>query len=242
MSGRRSTRREEPDELPALRVLGLTKHYGDVVALAELDLVVPEGEAVVLVGHNGSGKSTLLSMVGGVLEPTDGQVVVHGEANDTLRARALRSWIPDNPVLYDDLSVREHLEYVNRMHGGTGDGPEIDDLIERLGLSGREDGLPSQFSRGLRQKTALAVGLCRPFALLLIDEPFVGLDASGRLALLELIEEVRDNGATVVVATHDPEVIDRFDRGIMLADGELVHDGAATDLHDLLSADDRHAG
>ncbi|MBU6216155.1 MAG: AAA family ATPase, partial [Acidobacteria bacterium] len=166
----------------------------------------------------------------------------HGEANDTLRARALRSWIPDNPVLYDDLSVREHLEYVNRMHGGTGDGPEIDDLIERLGLSGREDGLPSQFSRGLRQKTALAVGLCRPFALLLIDEPFVGLDASGRLALLELIEEVRDNGATVVVATHDPEVIDRFDRGIMLADGELVHDGAATDLHDLLSADDRHAG
>ena len=115
MSGRRSTRREEPDELPALRVLGLTKHYGDVVALAELDLVVPEGEAVVLVGHNGSGKSTLLSMVGGVLEPTDGQVVVHGEANDTLRARALRSWIPDNPVLYDDLSLGEHIEYIARL-------------------------------------------------------------------------------------------------------------------------------
>jgi ABC-type multidrug transport system ATPase subunit len=217
-------------EVAALEVEDLTKHYGDVPALEALDLEVPEGQSVVVVGHNGSGKSTFLKMVAGVLEPTRGAVWIHGSPNESLRARALRSWIPDTPVLYDDLSVREHLEFVNRMHGGPGDGPEVEDLIERLGLAERADDLPSQFSRGLRQKTALAVGLCRPFALLLIDEPFVGLDATGREALLELIDEVRNNGATVVVATHDPAVIERFDRGLRLSDGRLVQDGPAGDL------------
>ena len=240
MSRRSKTRR--PDRPAALSVDGLSKYYGDVAALEEVDLEVPVGQSVVLVGHNGSGKSTLLSMVAGVLEPTEGEVRIHGRPNDTLEARAQRSWLPDTPVLYDDLSLREHLEYVNRMHGGTGDDDHIEDLIDRLGLRDREDQLPSQFSRGLRQKAAIAVALCRPFSVLLVDEPFVGLDAPGREALLDLIDEAREDGATVVVATHDPAVIDRFERGLMLANGEVVHDGKAGDLHDLLSADDRHGG
>ena len=220
----------------------MSKFYGDVAALEETDLEVPLGESVVLVGHNGSGKSTLLSMAAGVLEPTGGEVLVHGEHNGTLSARAELSWLPDNPVLYDDLSLWEHVEFINRMHGGTGDDPFLDELLERLGVDDRRDHLPSQFSRGLRQKSAIAVALCRPFSVLLVDEPFVGLDASGRLALLELLDEARANGATVVVATHDPDVIDRFERGIMLENGELVHDGPARELHDLLGADDRRAG
>ena len=220
----------------------MSKFYGDVAALEETDLEVPFGQSVVLVGHNGSGKSTLLSMAAGVLEPTGGEVLVHGEHNGTLSARAELSWLPDNPVLYDDLSLWEHVEFINRMHGGTGDDPFLDELLERLGVDDRRDHLPSQFSRGLRQKSAIAVALCRPFSVLLVDEPFVGLDASGRLALLELLDEARANGATVVVATHDPDVIDRFERGIMLENGELVHDGPARELHDLLGADDRRAG
>lgn len=240
MSRRSRTRR--PDRPAALSVVGLSKYYGDVAALEEVDLEVPVGQSVVLVGHNGSGKSTLLSLVAGVLEPSDGEVQIHGRPNDTLDARAQRSWLPDTPVLYDDLSLREHLEYVNRMHGGTGDDDHIEDLIERLGLRDREDQLPSQFSRGLRQKAAIAVALCRPFSLLLVDEPFVGLDAPGRQALLDLLDEAREDGATVVVATHDPAVIDRFERGLMLANGEVVHDGKAGELHGLLSADDRHSG
>ncbi len=242
MSRRESGRSGERQEPAALSVAGLSKYYGDVAALEELDLEIPAGQAVVLVGHNGSGKSTFLSMVAGVLEPTDGEVLIHGRTNDTLEARAELSWLPDTPVLYDDLSLWEHVEYVNRMHGGTGDDPFLDELLERLGIDDRRDRLPSQFSRGLRQKSAIAVALCRPFSVLLVDEPFVGLDATGRLALLELIEEARENGATVLVATHDPDVIDRFERGLMLSNGELVADGPATDLHALLSADDRRAG
>jgi ABC-type multidrug transport system ATPase subunit len=241
MSRRSRTRASRP-VVDALVVEDLHKDYGGVPALAPLDLSVPEGQSVVLVGHNGSGKSTLLSMVAGTLEPSGGDVRIFGRSPDDLPARAARSWLPDTPVLYDDLSVREHLEYVDRMHGGDGAGPHIEDLIDRLGLRGREDDLPSQFSRGLRQKAAIAVALCRPLRLLLVDEPFVGLDTAGRTAFLELLDEVRADGATILVATHDPAVIDRFERGIMLADGEVVHDGAASELPALLSPDDRQGG
>jgi len=238
MSRRRAggqTRREE-----VVLLEDVAKDYGDVGALAPVDLSVMAGESVVLVGHNGSGKSTLLSIIAGMLEPSDGIVRVHGQTPDSIYARERRSWLPDTPVLYDDLSVREHLQYTIRMHGGDGDEPIIDDLIQRLGLSGREDDLPSQFSRGLRQKAAAAVALVRPFTLLLVDEPFVGLDTSGRAALLELLDESRAGGATVMVATHDPAVIDRFERGLVLDDGHVVHDGPASSLHEFLSADVRH--
>ena len=101
---------------------------------------------------------------------------------------------------------------------------------ERLDLAERRDQLPSQFSRGLRQKTAIAVALCRPFSLLLVDEPFVGLDAQGRATMLDLLSEASADGATLMVATHDPEVINRFDRGILMSNGEVVHDCNAAEL------------
>lgn len=219
---------------------GVGKEYGDVGALAPVDLQVTAGESVVLVGHNGSGKSTLLSIIAGMLEPSEGVLEVHGREPNSIYVRQRRSWLPDNPVLYDDLSVREHLEYTIRMHGGDGDEPIIDDLIKRLGLSGREDDLPSQFSRGLRQKTAAAVALVRPFTLLLVDEPFVGLDAAGRRSFLGLLDEASDGGATILVATHDPEVIDRFERGLVLDDGHLIHDGPAKSVHEFVSPDFSH--
>lgn len=227
-------------ELLAVEVVDVVKSYGDVIAFDCEALEVPEGQSVVLVGHNGSGKSTLLSMVAGILEPTEGAIEIFGDVPDSIDARAQRSWLPDAPVLYDDLSVREHLEFTSRMHGGTGEEGLIDELIEWLGLDGRADDLPSQFSRGLRQKTAVAVALCRPFALLLVDEPFVGLDASGRQALLELFDRAHAAGSTLMVATHDPVVIDRFERGLVLDNGEIVHDGPAADLHQYLSADTAH--
>lgn len=209
----------------AVSATELAKAYGEIEALSPLDLEIEPGEAVVLIGHNGSGKSTLLAMIAGVLEPSDGELKIFGADRASMAARAAISYLPDAPVLYDDLSVAEHLEYVSRLHGGTGNEATLDGLLERLGLADRRDHLPSQFSRGLRQKTAIAVALCRPFGLLLVDEPFVGLDAAGRDAFLALLDEARDDGATLIVATHEPSILDRFDRCISLAGGELVSDG-----------------
>ncbi|HET9690926.1 MAG TPA: ABC transporter ATP-binding protein [Acidimicrobiales bacterium] len=210
---------------PALRARGLTKRYGDLVALEPLDLAIPEGQRVVLVGHNGSGKTTLMRMAAGLLEPTAGTVEVLGEPAGSQEARAALSYLPDAPVLYDDLSVLEHVEYTCRLHEAEGWEEQAVALIHDLGLTARADDLPARFSRGLRQKTAIVLALIRPFGVLLVDEPFVGLDPSGQDTFVELMDEAADAGATVIVATHQLEYVKRVDRCIALRDGVLVYDG-----------------
>lgn len=214
--------------LPVLDARGASKAYADLVALAPLDLRVPAGQAVALVGHNGSGKSTFLRLASGLLDLTDGEITVLGEPVGSSRARAAVSFLPDEPVLYDDLSVREHLAFVAALHGVAADADDFDELLDRVGLGHRADDLPARFSRGLRQKASIALGLVRPFELLLVDEPFVGLDAPGKATLLEIFDELHADGAALVVATHDPGFVERVDRCVALRDGEVVHDGPAT--------------
>lgn len=219
-----------PDAEPlpvALETRDLTKAYGELVALAPLTLTVTAGERVVLVGTNGSGKTTLLRMVAGLLDPSGGEVEVAGDPAGSIDARAALSYLPDDPVLYDDLSLAEHVEFVARLHETEAWQERSAYLIDRLGLTPRLDDLPARFSRGLRQKTSLVLGLVRPFEVLVVDEPFVGLDQSGKEALLELLDDAADSGATVVVATHQLEYVDRATRCIALRDGELTHDGPA---------------
>ena len=213
---------------PVLVTTAATKSYADLVALAPLDLTVREGERVALVGHNGSGKSTFLQLVTGLLELSGGTIEVGGAPAGAADARAAVSYLPDEPVLYDDLDVREHLAYVAALHGVEADDDDIDELIERVGLTERATDLPARFSRGLRQKASIAVGLIRPYQLLLVDEPFVGLDATGKRSLLSLLDEAHESGAATIVATHDPVYVERVDRCLALRDGEVVHDGPAT--------------
>ncbi len=205
-----------------------SKAYADLVALAPLSLSMAPGQMVALIGHNGSGKSTFLRLAAGLLELSSGAITIAGAPAGTSEARAAVSFLPDDPVLYDDLSVREHLAYVGALHGVHASAEELDELIARVELSHRADDLPARFSRGLRQKTSIALSLIRPFELLLVDEPFVGLDATGKVALLGILDELHDDGAAVVVATHDPGFVERADRCIALRDGEVTHDGPAT--------------
>jgi ABC-type multidrug transport system ATPase subunit len=223
----------------AIEVTGLAKSYGDLVALEPLDLVVASGELVMVVGHNGSGKTTLLRMLAGLLEPTSGEIAVDGYPAGSLDARAALSFVPDNPVLYDDLTLMEHLHYIARLHGVDGD--EADErghaLIGHLGLAHRAGDLPATFSRGLRQKTSIALGLVRPFSIVSIDEPFVGLDQPGKNALLSLLAEAHDQGGTVIVATHSLEFAAVAERCVALRDGALVYDGrpSAEEIERLVS-------
>lgn len=203
----------------------LTKEYGDIVALADFKLSVDAGELVALVGHNGSGKSTFLRLVAGLLEPSDGVLVVANSPAGSLKARSEVSFVPDQPVLYDDLSVNEHIEFTARLHGEL-DWPErADALLDLLGLTARADDLPSRFSRGLRQKTSLVLGLVRPFSILLVDEPFVGLDPHGQAALTELLVEASAAGAAVLVATHQLSFLENATRCVALRDGHTEFEG-----------------
>jgi ABC-type multidrug transport system ATPase subunit len=214
----------------ALTAAALTKSYGELVALAPLDLSIASGESVVVIGHNGSGKTTLLRMASGLLEPSSGTVAIAGHPAGSIDARAAVSYLSDNPTFYEDLSVWEHLEYVAGLHGVREWDQHAADLLGHLGLYERADDLPNRFSRGLRQKASIAIAFIRPFEVLLVDEPFVGLDANGKQALLELLDEARSDGASLVVATHELAFVDRVERCIALRDGNVVHDGATSGI------------
>lgn len=211
-----------------LQTKDLEKDYGDDLGLHPTTLSIDPGELVLLVGPNGAGKSTLLGLCSGVLEPTGGSVLVAGEPAGTIDARTATSVIPDQPVLYDDLSVMEHAEYVARLHEMDEWEWRAKELLDALGLAHRADDLPSRFSRGLRQKTSLLLGLIRPFGLFLVDEPFVGLDAPGQRALVTLLEAEIKRGAAILVSSHQLDLADRATRCIGLRDGEVVHDGEAS--------------
>jgi ABC-2 type transport system ATP-binding protein len=215
----------------ALRLCGLRKVYGDLVALDGLDLEVPAGECVALIGHNGSGKTTAVRLAAGQLQPTAGTVTVAGiDATgkaDVPQARARLAFVPDTPVLYGDLTVGEHLELVALAHGlGDHAAERITVLLEELGLAGRRDFLPGQLSRGLRQKAQLACALLRPFQVLLLDEPVVGLDPPSQRALHKMLRGTVDGGAAVVVTTHQLAFADGLaDRAVILEEGRVADAG-----------------
>lgn len=220
-----------------LELVEVHRAFGDIVAVEPLTMTVPRLELVVLVGHNGSGKSTLLRMIAGLLEPTSGTITVDGHEPGSIPARRATSYLGDDPVLYDDLSVDEHLAFIAALHEAPDPKPVADRLLERLALEGRRDDLPVRFSRGMRQKAAISIAFIRPFELLLVDEPFVGLDPAAREELRVMLAEA-SGSATVIVATHEMSFVELATRCVALRDGAVAYDGpppAATDLEKLVS-------
>lgn len=214
----------------------LTKTYGERPALEPLTLHVESGAKVALVGHNGSGKTTLMKMASGLLDPTDGTVKIGRHDAGSQEARRLLSWLSDTPTFYDDLSLWEHLEFVARLHGVADWQGRAEELLEHIGLTARRDDIPTTFSRGLRQKAAITLAFIRPFKIMLVDEPFVGLDEPGKQALLRMFDAASQRGATLVIATHELTFVQQVARLLALRDGELVYDGAPadTDVHALV--------
>jgi ABC-2 type transport system ATP-binding protein len=220
-----------PNDLP-LDAHGLTHSYGRLVALKRLDLKLRPGECVAVIGANGSGKSTAVRTIAGLLEPTDGSVRIcgydpHTEPEAEL-ARASMALVPDSPLLYDDLTVRQHLELVALAHGVVDDelDARIDELLDRLGLTARAGFLPAELSRGMRQKTGLACALIRPAELLVLDEPVVGLDPPSQALLRELLLDAKSRGTAVLLTTHQMRFADGVaDRAILLDEGEVLDRG-----------------
>jgi ABC-2 type transport system ATP-binding protein len=206
---------------PAVQATRLVKDYAGARALGPLDLTVKPGELVLLVGHNGAGKSTLLRLAAGLLDRTAGEVEVCGERPGSMAARRLVSFVPDTPVLYEDLGVGELVELIARVHDPEGGAERARRALERLELAGRADQLPGQLSRGLRQRLALALGLARPASLLLLDEPFGPLDTPSAEIVAALLREAAAAGTAVVVASHQTELLEGA-RCVTLRDGRLV--------------------
>ena len=223
---------DAPPAVAALAVDGLTRSYGRLVGLHPFDLTLQAGECVALIGANGSGKSTAVRTIAGILEPTEGTVRICGhdphDEPDAEQARALLALVPDTPLLYDDLTVRQHLELTALAHGVAGDGADerIDALLERLDLTARAGVLPTELSRGMRQKTGLANALIRPSKVMILDEPVVGLDPPSQELLGVVLREAKAAGTAILMTTHQMYFADGLaDRAVVLAEGEIVDQG-----------------
>jgi ABC-2 type transport system ATP-binding protein len=221
---------------PALRLTGLCKNFGRP-AVDRLDLCVPRGELYALLGPNGAGKTTTLRMLVGLLAPDAGQVEVLGidMARDPAAAKQQVAYLPDEPMLYGKLKPTEYLEFVAGLWGVSAAAaePRARRLLEWLDLDQHAHELTEGFSRGMKQKLALAGALIHEPQLLVLDEPLTGLDAAAARQVKDLLLAHVDQGGTVILTTHILEVAERLAQRIgIIKDGRLIAEGTLEQLRE----------
>jgi ABC-2 type transport system ATP-binding protein len=218
----------------ALALRGLTKRY-ERPAVDALDLTVYGGEFYSLLGPNGAGKTTTLRMVVGLLKPDAGTIAVEGidALADPVAAKQVTAWVSDEPMIYDKLTPFEYLEFVAglwRIETKTGEA-RARELIEWLGLTPHMHERCEGFSKGMRQKVALAGALVHDPKLIILDEPLTGLDAGSARQVKNVLRERVAAGGTVVMTTHILEVAERMaDRIGVIANGRLIAEGTLDEL------------
>jgi ABC-2 type transport system ATP-binding protein len=221
----------------ALRLRNLRKSFGKP-AVDGLDLTIQPGEFYALLGANGAGKTTTLRMVAGLLQPDSGEVSICGidARKNPLEAKAITAWLPDEPLLYDKLAPLEYLEFVSGLWGldSAEAAARAEDLLRRLGLWEQRNQRCEGFSRGMRQKVALAGALIHAPRLLMLDEPLTGLDAGAARLVKDMLAEQTRQGVAVVLTTHILEVAEKLaDRIGIIADGKLIAEGDLAQLRRL---------
>ena len=216
---------------PVLQARGVVAGYGAHTTLEGLDLAVHAGEIYALLGSNGAGKSTTLNLFLGFLRPTQGSVRVLGvdPASDPVAARRQLAYIPENVALYEHLSARENLAYLLHLAGQRADHEAIDAALAAAGLAAAAHaGRVGGFSKGMRQKVALALALARRVPALLLDEPTSGLDPQASADFHRLLDRLRAAGIAILMVTHDLlSAADIADRIGFLAHGRLREEVAA---------------
>lgn len=222
------------NSLPALRLRGLRKQFGRP-AVDGLDLTVRRGELYALLGPNGAGKTTTLRMVAGLLAPDAGSIEVLGVdmVGDAGRAKQAIAYLPDEPMLYAKLKPTEYLEFVAGLWGVEAGVAEerARRLLDWLDLSKHAHELTEGFSRGMKQKLALAGALIHEPQLLILDEPLTGLDAAAARQVKDLLVEHTSKGGTVLLTTHILEVAERMAQRIgIIQHGKLIAQGTLDEL------------
>lgn len=208
-----------------IRIEALTKAYGRFKALQHVDLSILDGEYVTIVGPNGAGKSTLLGVIAGLIRPTRGEVRIDGQniVQDWAAAgRRKIGVLSYQAYLYDDLTIKENLTFFGQLY----DVPQLNDAIEtllsRVGMSKRANSLVKTLSRGMRQRVALARALLHDPAILLLDEPYTGLDQEAMAMLQKMLSLHR---RTVLLVTHDlGRGLEVADRLVIMAGGRIALD------------------
>jgi ABC-2 type transport system ATP-binding protein len=221
----------------ALEIRGLCKRY-DRPAVDKLDLAIEAGEFYALLGPNGAGKTTTLRMVAGLLRPDSGAIAVFGvdALADPVAAKRITAWVSDEPMIYDKLTPVEYLEFVAGLWDIEAGRAEAiaRDLLGLLGLAAHAQERCESFSKGMRQKVALAGALVHDPRLIILDEPLTGLDAGSARQVKDLLLQRVSDGATVILTTHILEVAERMAERIgVIAGGRLIAQGTLDELRGL---------
>jgi ABC-2 type transport system ATP-binding protein len=214
-----------------IEVDGLQKVYGEFVAVQGLSFGVAPGEVLGLVGPNGAGKTTTIRSIAGILRPTRGRIRIggHDVTADPVAAKSLLAFVPDEPHLFEYLTVEEHLRFVGRLYRVADAEKRIPELLEEIDLAGKRTALPAELSRGMKQKLLIACGLLHQPKALLLDEPLTGLDPVGIRRMKATILGRAEAGAAVILSSHLLHLVEEvctrlliMNRGRALAVGSIA--------------------
>ena len=210
-----------------------TTATGTFSAVDDLSFQVSNGEIVGLIGPNGAGKTTTLRSLAGILKPTTGHVRIDGHdlIESPIEAKRQLAFMPDEPHLFEYLTVEEHLRLVARLYAVEDFEPRSRALISELELTGKEQSLPGELSRGMRQKVVIACGLVRSATTLLFDEPLTGLDPLGIRRMRETIVSRARAGAAILLSSHLLHLVEEVCTRVIIMDrGKKVADGTFEEL------------
>ena len=221
-----------------LDVRGLSKRYGDVRAVDDLSFTVKPGEVLGLVGPNGAGKTTTLRTVAGIIPPNAGRVFVAGHdlLADPIGAKRSLAFFPDEPRLFDYLTVRQHLTFVARIYGVRDYERRAEPLLDEFEIADKADRLPGELSRGMKQKLAIVCGLLHDPTVMFFDEPLTGLDPLGIRRMKDSIRQRARAGSTIVLSSHLMGLLEEVcSHVLILKGGRKIADGPLSQVSALFS-------
>jgi ABC-2 type transport system ATP-binding protein len=216
-----------------ISVQGLVKTYGTAVAVDRLSFTVAPGEILGLIGPNGAGKTSTLRCIAGIHRPSGGSVTLGGHdiVQSPIEAKRVMAFVADEPHLFEHLTVIEHLRLIARIYGVADVDARAGALLEQLELADREKAIPSELSRGMKQKVALACAFMHAPQALLLDEPLTGLDPLGIHRMKETIVGRAARGVAVIISSHLLHLVEEIcTRVLIIHRGEKVADGTLAEL------------
>jgi ABC-2 type transport system ATP-binding protein len=217
----------------SIEVVNLTKKYGSFVAVKDFSFAVKPGEVLGLVGPNGAGKTTTLRAMAGIHPPSEGQIRIcgHDIVNDAVEAKQRLAFFPDEPRLFDYLTVDEHLEFTAGIYRVTDFRARVEPLLEELELKEKRKSLPTELSRGMKQKLMIACGFLHTPEVLIFDEPLTGLDPLGIRRMKESITRRAAAGSAVILSSHLLHLVEELCSSVaIIQNGTRVAYGTIDDL------------
>ena len=216
-----------------IEVANLVKQYGDFVAVRGISFSVAPGEVLGLVGPNGAGKTSTLHSLVGIIRPTSGEVRIDGHdiVDDAVAAKRELAFVPDEPQLFEYMTVDDHLRFVARLYGVADAAARIDPLLHELELADKRTALPAELSRGMRQKLAIACAFLHQPKALLLDEPLTGLDPLGIRRMKAAILRRAQAGAAVILSSHLLHLVEELcTRILIIQNGQAMVIGTIAEI------------